>query len=156
MKSLLLLLLLPLLACGHEHPLTDHEHDPQFKYPEMLNFAYIVDIDPPLTGEIPPKRGVLKKNVTRGGREVQRVTINFSKEFEDLTITDIRDPAGYRTTRVDSRGYTIKHDIYSYINQARLTTDCSDPEHTGYIAVRLDWDTGSARLLYRCPDAEWW
>ena len=77
MKSLLLLLLLPLLACGHEHPLTDHEHDPQFKYPEMLNFAYIVDIDPPLTGEIPPKRGVLTKNVTPGGREVQSCHDHF-------------------------------------------------------------------------------
>ena len=155
MKPLILLFLIPLVACSHEHPLADHEHDPQFKYPEMLNFAYIADIDPPLTGDIPPKRGVLTKNVTRGGREVQRVTITFSKEFEDLTITDVYDPRGYRTTRVDSRGYQIKHDINSYINEAWITTDCNDPEHTGYIAVRLDWKTGSATLLYRCPDAEW-
>ena len=42
MKSLLLLLLLPLLACGHEHPLTDHQHEyelpdnnHEFLLPEM-------------------------------------------------------------------------------------------------------------------------
>ena len=27
MNRLLLLLLLPLLACGHDHPLTEHQHD---------------------------------------------------------------------------------------------------------------------------------
>ena len=50
MKSLLLLLLLPLLACGHEHPLTDHQHDHHYPFPDGLLFAYILSVDPPLAG----------------------------------------------------------------------------------------------------------
>ena len=157
MKSLLLLLLLPLLACGHEHPLTDHQHEyelpdnnHEFLLPESLPFAYITRVDPPLTGLGYHKFGVLKPAATGGAR----VTIDFSKEPQNLTFTNKHHPMA-PTTAILGWGFRGSAGKTHYYNRAHVTTDCSDPEHTGYIAVRLDWDTGSARLLYRCPDAEW-
>lgn len=42
----------------------------------------------------------------------------------------------------------------NYLNVATVYTDCSDLEHTGYIAFRLDWDDGSARFYYECSGEE--
>ena len=44
MRPLILLLLLPLLACSHEHPLTDrqHDHNHHYPFPDGLPFAYIL------------------------------------------------------------------------------------------------------------------
>ena len=161
MKRLILLLLLPLLACSHEHPLTDHQHDHNHEYeladhdhhypfPDGLPFAYILSVDPPLTGPGYAKFGVLRKrwNGTEQAEEV--VYIDFSKPPENL---DIYYP-GEHSTPVEHVGLSISHSSLAYINRARVWTDCSDPEHEGYIAFRLDWDTGSARFYYSCPEEE--
>ena len=59
MKLLILLLLIPLFACSHEPPLIDHDHqhehdlpdhDHPYLFPRGLPFAYILSVDPPLTG----------------------------------------------------------------------------------------------------------
>ena len=161
MKHLILLLLIPLFACSHEHPLTDHQHehiliehdhDPQFKYPETLDFAYIVGIDPPMTGEGIWKSGRLVNSTVFGGDVVQVVTISFSKPPQNLTITDVPDPVGLPVTPLRGSGRTTHRDAATNINRVSLYAECSDPEHAGGIAVQLDWDTGSALLRYRCPN----
>lgn len=158
MKRLLVLLLL--VACSHEHPLTDHQHDHNhefeladhnhhYPFPDGLPFAYILNVDPPLAGPGVHKFGVL----TRIEHDMHLVYIDFSKPPENLTLTDIFYP-GKHSTPVKHVGLSISHSSLAYVNRARVWTDCSDPEHEGYIAFRLDWDTGSARFYYRCPDEE--
>ena len=157
--SMFLLIFLTLLACSHEHPLTDHQHDHThdhdlpdqwFKYPHTLPFTYIVDINPPMTGEGVPKIGFLTANT----RTRQVVTIDFSRPPQGLTITDVPDPAGFAVTPLESTGSMTHRDAVTNINRVWLYTDCSDPEHAGGIAVQLEWDTGSALLRYLCPEEE--
>ena len=169
MKRLILLLLIPLFACSHEHPLTDHQHDHEHPlndhdhqhehglsehehhllFPQGLPFTYILSVDPPLAGPGVHKFGVL----TRTEHDMQPVYIDFSTEPKNLTLTDIYYP-GEHSTPVEHVGLSISHSSWAYINRARVWTDCSDPEHEGYIAFRIDWDTGSARFYYRCPEEE--
>ena len=156
MKRLILLLLLPLFACSHEHPLQEHQHydthdddvpDQWFKYPDTLPFTYIVDIHPPMTGASGLKIGYLTDKV--GTDHV--VTVDFSRPPQGLSISDVQDPAGYASTPIKSTGYTIHRDRVTNINQYRIYTDCSAPEHEGFISVQLKWDTGSVILRYLCP-----
>lgn len=165
-----LLILLVLVACGHEHPLTEHQHDHthdhdhqhehglpdhdhHYLFPQGLPFAYILSVDPPLYGPGAWKSGVLRKSryEIEGAPEV--VYIEFSKEPKNLTLTDIFYP-GEESTPVDSWGLLIRYSDWEYTNRARVYTNCSDPEHEGFIAFRLDWDTGSAHLYYQCPEEE--
>ena len=159
LKPLILLLLIPLFACSHDHPLTEHQHDHThdhdlpdqwFKYPDTLPFTYIVDINPPMTGASDLKIGLLTASIGTA----QVVTIDFSRPPQGLTITDVPDPAGFAVTPLKSMGSTTHRDAVTNINQVRLYTDCSDPEHAGGIAVQLEWDTGSALLRYLCPEEE--
>ena len=160
MKRLILLLLLPLLACSHEHPLTDRQHDHNHEYeladhnhhypfPDGLPFAYILSVDPPLAGPGVHKFGVL----TRTEHDMQPVYIDFSTDPKNFTFTNIYYP-GEHSTPVEHVDLSISHSSWAHINRARVWTDCSDPEHEGYIAFRLDWDTGSARFFYSCPEEE--
>ena len=174
MKRLLLLLILPILACSHEHPLTEHqhhhthdhehslndhehqhehglpEHDHRLLFPQGLPFTYILSVDPSLAGPGYVKFGVL--TTTEDDRQV--VYIDFSKEPRNLTLTDINYP-GKPSTPVDSWGLSIRYDSHSeYVNQSRVWTDCSDSEHEGNIAWRFDWDTGFAEFRYSCPEEE--
>jgi hypothetical protein len=119
-------------------------------FPQGLPFTYILSVDPPLTGPGYAKFGVL--TTTKDDRQV--VYIDFSKEPKNLTLTDINYP-GKPSTPVDSWGLSIRYDSHSeYVNQARVWSDCSDPEHEGNIAWRFDWDTGFAEFHYSCPEEE--
>ncbi len=151
MKRLLLLLILPILACSHEHPPTEHQHnlpDQWFKYPDTLPFTYIVDINPPMRGASDLKLGLL----TSSTRTKQVVTVDFSRPPQGLTINDVPDPAGFAVTPIDSTGRMTHRDVVTNINRVWLYTDCSDPEHAGAIAVKLEWATGSVLLRYLCPE----
>lgn len=157
--SLLLLLILPILACedyatvdhthDHAHPLIDHEHDvPPHDHlnPLGLSSTYITRVDPPI--EVPgfPPFGYLKShNHDYKGL----VTIKFSDPPWNLTLTNIDYPYE-KSTPVT--GWGVRRG--NYLNVVTAYTDCSDPEHTGYIAFRLDWDDGSARFYYQCPEVE--
>ena len=168
MKRLILILLLPVLACedyatvdhthDHRHPLIGHDHqhehglpdhDRPYLFPEGLPFAYIVSVDPPLTTHGVRRGGVL----TRQHYNWQEVVIDFSKPPMNLTLTDIYYP-GKHTTPVDHWDWFMGYRDGAYVNRASVYTYCDDVEHEGAIAFRLDWDTGLARLYYRCPDEE--
>ena len=162
MKRLILLLLIPLFACSHEPPLIDHDHqhehdlldhDHPYLFPRGLPFAYILSVDPPLTGRGAWKTGVLRKSRYEIEGAPEEVTIDFSKEPQNLTLTNILHPSAH-STPVDSWSLSISHSELAHVNRARVWTHCSDPEHEGAIAFRLDWDTGLARFYYRCPEEE--
>ena len=153
MKRLIPLFLIPLFACSHEHPLTDHTHEqpdhthehdvPHHDHlnPLGLPFPYITRVYPPLDVPGFPPFGTLKKS------PYDRVYIYFSEYPENLTLTKI-DYGVYETSDVglgiDFAGkYTARVSVDAY---------CSDPEHTGYIGFQLDWDSGTARFFYKCPE----
>ena len=71
----------------------------------------------------------------------------------NLTLTDIYYP-GKHTTPVDHWDWLISYSDGAYVNRASVYTYCGDVEHEGAIAFRLDWDTGSARLYYSCPEED--
>ncbi len=157
MKRLIMLLLILLSSCSHDHPhehlLADHghehTHDHTYMFPDGLPFTYILSVDPPLTAPGVRKSGVL----TRRHYDWQEVVIDFSKPPMNLTLADIYYP-GKHTTPVDHWDWFIGNRDGAYVNRASVYTFCEDVEHEGAIAFRFDWDTGSARLYYRCPDEE--
>ena len=158
MKRLILLLLLPLCACSHEHPLTDHTHELPDHTHELdvphhdhlnslgLPFTYITRVDPPI--EVPgfPPFGYLK---SRNHDYKGLVTINFSGPPWSLTLTNIDYPNEDATPVTD---WGVRRE--KYLNRATVYMDCSDPEYTGYNAFRLEWDPGFADFYYQCPEEE--
>ena len=147
MKRLLILLLL--VACSHEHPLTDHQHDlPVHDHSNLLTlglpYTYIVSVDPPLSEYNIVPYGYLTKRLD--DREI--VYMSFNRPVNDLSFDNLEYPH-LNTTPVHHGGY----EGTSKISRAYVQTDCSDPDHTGYIAFRLGWgDTGSADFIYKCPE----
>lgn len=163
MKPLILLFLIPLCACSrehdhaheHEHPLMSHTHDDYHEHdvphhdhlnPLGLPFTYITRVDPPI--EVPgfPPFGYLK---SRNHDYKGLVTINFSDPPWDLTLTNIDYPNEDATPVTD---WGVRRE--KYLNRATVYSDCSDPEHTGYIAFRLEWDPGFADFYYQCTEEE--
>lgn len=164
--TLLLTLIFAALACSHEHPLTDHEHTHDHDHPVGdhihqahpghehfglfslgLPYTYIMRVDPPpLIWGIPPI-GVLTRRIGEGEYQHERIDFQFSRYPENFRITNL-DLPWLNITPISGglSGGTI--------NKARVTTDCHDPGHTGYIAFRLSWDTGAADFVYKCPDAD--
>ena len=159
MKPLILLLLIPLLACSrehdhthdHEHPFMGHDHRHEHDIPNHnhlfplgLPFTYIVSVYPPPTVPGYPPFGFLKgPNYDHNGT----VIIEFSGPPENLNLTNIDYPH-YDSTPVT--GWGVRRS--TYFNQAKVYSDCSDPEHTGYIAFQLEWDDGLARFYYKCEE----
>ena len=148
MKRLILLLLLA--ACSHEHdhehPLISHAHQHEHDVPQHdhlsplgLPFPYITRVYPPL--EVPgfPPFGFLKSPYV--------VYIFFSASPETLSLTNIEFP--FEDTTQVRWGYVIGGE---HFNRVRVRADCSDQEHTGAVAFRLDWNGGSANFYYKCPD----
>lgn len=147
-------------GCSHDHPLTDHHHDHEHEYTLPVHdhnnlftlglpYTYIVSVDPPLSEYNIVPTGYLTNRLY--GKEI--VYIRFNRPAENLMFTNVEYPHLY-TTRVSGVGYE-ENRIY----RASVRTDCSDPEHTGYIAFRITWDTGSgdtgtADFIYKCPEEE--
>ena len=174
MKLLILLFLILLVACSHEHdhthdrehplighthahdhPLMSHTHDDYHEHdvphhdhlnPLGLPFTYITRVDPPIDVPGVPPFGFLK---SRNHDYKGLVTINFSGPPWNLTLTNIDYPNEDATPVT---GWGVKRG--NYLNRATVYTDCGDPEHTGYIAFRLEWDPGFADFYYQCPEEE--
>ena len=144
MKRLILLLLLA--ACSHEHPLTDHQHDvPNHDHlnPIGLHFPYIQRVSPPLDVPGFPPYGTLKE-----------------PPFENVDIYFVGYPANLYLTLYDGLHKTgdvtmerVRR-LDGYGAHVTVSTDCEDPEHTGWIGFRLDWEGGSANLQYSCAEEE--
>ena len=83
MKRLLILLLL--VACSHEHK---HEHVIHGVIDD-LNTAYIVDVDPPVSGDGRIKYGYL---VGDDYLEKDYIKVTFSQEPHCLTVNDYPYP----------------------------------------------------------------
>lgn len=160
MKRLSPLLLLPLLllaACSyeHDHPVGDHTHDhDHFGHQHFglfslgLPYTYIMHVDPPpIIWGIPPI-GVLTKRIGEGENQREHVYFQFSRYPEDFWVEDLELP-WLNITPIDGGGLSG-----GTINRARVYTDCQDPDHTGYVAFRLSWDTGFADFVYKCPEEE--
>ena len=163
MERLILLLILSLYACSHEHDHAHehenllmsrthddyHEHDvPHHDHlnPLGLPFTYITRVDPPIEVAGFPPFGYLK---SRNHDYKGSVTINFSGPPWNLTLTNIDYPNEDATP---VKGWGVRRE--KYLNRATVYTDCGDPEHTGYIAFRLEWDPGFADFYYQCPEEE--
>ena len=154
MKLLILLLLLPLLACSHEHPLTDHTHElpdhtheldvPQHDHlnPLGLPFPFIDRIDPPMDVPGFPPFGTLQ-----GPLDV-------------INIYFVGYPTHMKLTKLDHPLYGSGEphlDLYAldkYGARIVVSTNCGRAANTGWIGFRLDWQGGFARFLYKCPEEE--
>ncbi len=160
MKYLIPLLLLA--ACSyehdhehthdHDHPVEDHIHQAHPGHQHFglfslgLPYAYIMYVDPPpIIWGIPPI-GVLTKRIGEGENQREPVYFQFSRHPENFWVEDLELP-WLNITPIGGGGLEENK-----IHRARVYTDCQDPDHTGYVAFRLSWDTGSADFVYKCPD----
>ena len=165
MKRLILLLLLPLLACSHEHPLTDHQHDHEHTHEHTLiaHEHNLTDHEHDLAEhthdpvEYPtaklifddPGIGVTDKQPIGIGKLTydgqQWILVVFSQPPIGLTITDVPDPDGRPTIPI-SRWYVEKRSL-------KILTYCTEETAQagiGGIAVQLKWHSGGALLRYAC------
>ena len=165
MKRLILLLLLPLLACSHEHPLTDHQHEHEHTHehtliahernltdhehdlaehthdPPAYPTAKLIFDDPGVAVTDRQPIGIGK--LTYDGQ--QWILVVFSQPPIGLTITDVPDPDGRPTIPI-SRWYVEKRSL-------KILTYCTEETAQagiGGIAVQLKWHSGGALLRYAC------
>ena len=86
MKRLIPLLLIPLFACSHEHPLTDHQHEHDVPHHDHFNplglpFPYIQRVYPPLDVPGFPPFGTLNTP------PFDHVDIYFVGTAQNVTLT---------------------------------------------------------------------
>ena len=157
MKPFFIFLLLPLLACSHEHPLTDHQHDHEHTLiahehgladhthaPVEYPAAHIILTEPWTAATDKQPIGI--GNLTYEGG--QWILVVFSQPPIGLTVTDVPDPDGRPTIpisewRVEKRSLKILTYCTEETAQAGI----------GGIAVKLKWHSGGALLRYAC--AKW-
>ena len=155
MKYLIPLLLLAACSYEHDHPVGDHTHDHDHAghqhfglFSLGLPYAYIMHVDPPpIFWGIPPI-GVLTKRTGEGEYQREPIIFQFSRRPENFRVEDL-DLPWLNITPIGGAGLEENRII-----RASVYTDCQDPDHTGYIAFRLSWDTGSADFVYKCPGAD--
>lgn len=154
MKCLILLLLLPLFACSHEHPLTDHQHDHEHTLiphehsladhthdPVEYPNAQLIWEDPWIGVTDRQPIGIGK--LTYDGS--QWILVLFSEPPIGLTVTDVPDPDGRPTIPI-LRWYVEKRSL-------KILTYCTEETAQagiGGIAVQLKWHSGGALLRYAC------
>ena len=157
MKRLLLLLILPILACSHEHPLTDHQHDHEHTLithehsladhthdPVAYPAAKLIFDDPGIG--VTDRQPIGIGRLTYDGQ--QWILVVFSQPPIGLTVTDVPDPDGRPTIPI-SRWHVEKRSL-------KILTYCTDAAAkagVGGIAVQLKWHSGGALLRYAC--AKW-
>ena len=164
MKRLILLLLIPLFACSHEHPLTDHQHDHEHTLiahehnltdhehdlaehthdPAAYPGAYIVWEDTELVYTDKDDFGIGELDPF-GGRYA--INFIFSKPPIGLTVTNVPDPYGLPTIPINGWALVDR-------SLAILTRCSQDMARAGghNLAVQLDWHSGGKLVRYACPD----
>ena len=158
MKHLILILSIPLFACSHEHPLTDHqhEHDHTHEHPliahehSLINHthdpveypsAHIIWDDPGIA--VSDRQPIGIGNLTYEGG--QWILVVFSQPPIGLSVTDVPDPDGRPTIPV-SRWHVEKRSLKILAYCTNETANAG----VGGIAVRLQWHSGGALLRYAC------
>ena len=155
-RLIILLLLLPLLACSHEHPLTDHQHDHEHTLiahehgladhthdPVDYATAKLIWDDPGIS--VSDRQPIGIGTLTYDGP--QWILVVFSQPPIGLTVTDVPDPDGRPTIPI-SRWYLEKRSL-------KILTYCTEETaQAGFagIAVQLNWHSGGALLRYACAN----
>ena len=156
MKRLILLLLIPLFACSHERPLTDHQHDHEhtlIPHEHSLADHTHDSVEYPAANLIWDAPGVVVSDrqpigigrLTYDG--AQQVWVVFSEPPIDLTVTDVPDPDNRPTIPI-LKWYLERRTL-------KIWTYCTNKTANagfGGIAVRLQWHSGGALLRYACGD----
>ena len=156
MKRLILLLLLPILACSettrdttHEHPLIAHEHSliNHTHDPVAYPAANLIWKEP--QEFVSDKQPIGIGELTYDGQ--QQVWVIFSEPPIGLTVTDVPDPDNRPTIPINAwflERRTLK--IVSYCTEETAAAG------VGGFAVRLQWHSGGALLRYACADSSEW
>ena len=156
MKPFYIFLLLTLLACSHDHPLTDHQHDHEHpliahEY-SLINHTHdpVAYPDAQIIWEDPGQSVSDKQPIGIGKltyEGLQQVWVLFSEPPIGLTVTDVPDPNGRSTIPISGwrlEGRTLKISTYC--------TEETAAAGGGGFAVRLQWPSGGALLRYACAD----
>ena len=146
-RILLVLLCFTLLACSHDHPLTDHQHDHEHPLiahdPVAYPDAQIIWENPGQS--VSDKQPIGIGKLTYEG--LQQVWVLFSEPPIGLTVTDVPDPDGRSTIPIS--GWRLEE------RTLKISTYCTEETAAaggGGFAVRLQWYSGGALIRYACAD----